>query len=283
MEEQLFKEDLYKLFDVDPEADTKTIRKAYRQLAKTCHPDKNPDDKSASDKFHKLSEALKILVDEDKRIQYDVKRKAKKRQEFVFNQMNKNRQSAKANLEEREEYFRQKKEEDDFKKSKADRLREESSKILAEELRIMKEEIEREKRMQNRKSKISRTQESQAFRLKVHYNPNTLDESSVTEIIEEAFSNSSRSNGVSHAPPFIAFSKKSKKSEGIIETSNFQIARSLVNDQIDEDNLRISWYETPIPPTDEDSFPVGLNKQQRDFFLLEADVLTALRKRSRID
>ena len=151
MEEQLFKEDLYKLFDVDPEADTKTIRKAYRQLAKTCHPDKNPDDKSASDKFHKLSEALKILVDEDKRIQYDVKRKAKKRQEFVFNQMNKNRQSAKANLEEREEYFRQKKEEDDFKKSKADRLREESSKILAEELRIMKEEIEREKRMQNRK------------------------------------------------------------------------------------------------------------------------------------
>ena len=47
--------DLYQLLEVEVAADAKTIKKAYRKKALTCHPDKNPDDKKAVDLFHQLS------------------------------------------------------------------------------------------------------------------------------------------------------------------------------------------------------------------------------------
>lgn len=280
-ENPLFKEDLYKLLDVEQDADTKTIRKAYRQMAKTCHPDKNPDDKHAAEKFHKLSEALKILVDSDLRTQYDVKRKARERQKVVFNEMNKFRQSAKQNLEEREAMFKAQKEQKQEQENKAKNLREEAAHILAEEMRIMREEILREKKIQAEKEKILRTQESQAFRLKIKFNPNTLDATSVTEIINQAFKSGASSKRHADKPPYIALSKKSGKSEGIIETEDFEAARDLVRNQIDEDNLLISWYETPIPSAPENA--AFLEKYERDFFTLEANVLAGLRKRSRIE
>ena len=47
--------DLYKLLEVNFEADEATIRKAYRKKALKCHPDKNPDDPKAAEIFHQVT------------------------------------------------------------------------------------------------------------------------------------------------------------------------------------------------------------------------------------
>ncbi len=65
------KEDYYKLLGVEREAKAEEIKKAYRKLAVTYHPDKNPGDKAAEDKFKKISEAYEALSDTDKRAAYD--------------------------------------------------------------------------------------------------------------------------------------------------------------------------------------------------------------------
>jgi molecular chaperone DnaJ len=65
------KRDYYEVLGVDRGADDATIKKAYRQLAKKYHPDANPGDKEAEQKFKEASEAYAILSDADKRRQYD--------------------------------------------------------------------------------------------------------------------------------------------------------------------------------------------------------------------
>lgn len=52
-------------------ASTHEIKKAYRQLAKELHPDKNKDDPNASQKFQDLGAAYEVLSDSDKRAMYD--------------------------------------------------------------------------------------------------------------------------------------------------------------------------------------------------------------------
>ncbi len=61
----------YDLLEVSRDADEATIKKAYRKLAMKYHPDRNPDDKSAEDKFKEIGEAYEVLSDEDKRAAYD--------------------------------------------------------------------------------------------------------------------------------------------------------------------------------------------------------------------
>jgi len=63
--------DYYKVLGVSKDADQKTIKKAYYQLAKKYHPDSNKDDPNASKKFQEVSEAYEILGDDEKRAQYD--------------------------------------------------------------------------------------------------------------------------------------------------------------------------------------------------------------------
>ncbi|XP_017280001.1 dnaJ homolog subfamily A member 3, mitochondrial-like [Kryptolebias marmoratus] len=65
------KQDLYDILGVSRNASQKEIKKAYYQLAKKYHPDANPDDPEAKEKFSKLAEAYEILSDEVKRKQYD--------------------------------------------------------------------------------------------------------------------------------------------------------------------------------------------------------------------
>jgi len=73
--ENLKNVDLYKLFEVKPDADVTTIKKAYRNLIRTCHPDKNPNDKKAYLKNRQLNDALKLLTDAASRKTYDDLRK----------------------------------------------------------------------------------------------------------------------------------------------------------------------------------------------------------------
>jgi len=63
--------DFYKILGVSRRADTNQIKKAYRKLAKEMHPDKNPDDPTASEKFQDLGIAYETLKDADSRKIYD--------------------------------------------------------------------------------------------------------------------------------------------------------------------------------------------------------------------
>jgi molecular chaperone DnaJ len=65
------KNEYYETLGVGRSADADEIRKAYRKLARKYHPDLNPGDKSAEDRFKKVQEAYDILSDEDKRKIYD--------------------------------------------------------------------------------------------------------------------------------------------------------------------------------------------------------------------
>jgi curved DNA-binding protein len=64
-------EDYYQVLGIDKKASADVIKKAYRKLALKWHPDKNPNNKAAEEKFKKISEAYAVLSDEKKREQYD--------------------------------------------------------------------------------------------------------------------------------------------------------------------------------------------------------------------
>ncbi|TWT53897.1 Chaperone protein DnaJ [Rubripirellula amarantea] len=64
-------EDLYQTLGVSRSATKDDIKKAHRKLALKYHPDKNPDDKAAQDKFKRIQEAYDVLSDEEKRAAYD--------------------------------------------------------------------------------------------------------------------------------------------------------------------------------------------------------------------
>jgi molecular chaperone DnaJ len=64
-------EDLYAILGVPPTASQEDIKKAYRQLALQHHPDKNPGDKEAEERFKKITAANEVLSDEAKRREYD--------------------------------------------------------------------------------------------------------------------------------------------------------------------------------------------------------------------
>jgi curved DNA-binding protein len=63
--------DYYKILGVSKDADTKAIRQAFRKLARQYHPDVNPGDKSAEDRFKEVNEANEVLSDPEKRKKYD--------------------------------------------------------------------------------------------------------------------------------------------------------------------------------------------------------------------
>lgn len=65
------KRDYYEVLGVSKSADEAEIKKAYRKLAIAHHPDKNPDDASAEEKFKEAAEAYEVLSDSQKRAQYD--------------------------------------------------------------------------------------------------------------------------------------------------------------------------------------------------------------------
>ena len=65
------KRDYYEVLGVERTADEAAIKAAYRKLAKKLHPDVNPGDKDAEEKFKEVNEAYQVLSDPQKRAQYD--------------------------------------------------------------------------------------------------------------------------------------------------------------------------------------------------------------------
>lgn len=66
------KRDYYEVLGVERNADADTIKKAYRKAAIKYHPDKNPGDKQAEEKFKEAAEAYDVLSNADKRARYDL-------------------------------------------------------------------------------------------------------------------------------------------------------------------------------------------------------------------
>lgn len=63
--------DYYKILEVDKNASQDDVKKAFRKLARKYHPDLNPNDPSAKDKFQEINEANEVLSDPEKRKKYD--------------------------------------------------------------------------------------------------------------------------------------------------------------------------------------------------------------------
>ncbi|XP_017040054.1 dnaJ homolog subfamily C member 17 [Drosophila ficusphila] len=143
---------LYDLLGISLEADQNEIRKAYRKKALDCHPDKNPDNPKAVERFHELSKALEILSDESARAAYDKVLKAKKAAELRSRQLDGKRQKLKQELEERERaalhklaksqpYSTVAKSDEEILQEQIERLRREGSRLLEEEQRAMQEQF----------------------------------------------------------------------------------------------------------------------------------------------
>src|SRR5579863_8652030 len=65
------KQDFYETLGVARSASADDIKRAYRKLAMQHHPDRNPDDKTAGQKFKEINEAYDVLKDDQKRAAYD--------------------------------------------------------------------------------------------------------------------------------------------------------------------------------------------------------------------
>lgn len=77
--------DYYEILGVSKTATSDEIKKAYRTLAFKYHPDRNPDDKEAEEKFKKIAAAYEVLGDEQKRRHYDLTGQADNQQQYTYN------------------------------------------------------------------------------------------------------------------------------------------------------------------------------------------------------
>ncbi|XP_062973783.1 dnaJ homolog subfamily C member 17 [Elgaria multicarinata webbii] len=151
VDKELLELDLYALLGVGEKAADKEIKKAYRQKALTCHPDKNPDNPKAAELFHQLSQALAVLTDAAARAAYDRVRKAKKQAAERTQKLDERRKKVKLDLEAREKEAQSqvsKEEEIQITRTLEQeilRLREEGSRQLEEQQRLIQEQIRLEK------------------------------------------------------------------------------------------------------------------------------------------
>uniref|UniRef100_A0A7M4FLH7 DnaJ heat shock protein family (Hsp40) member C17 n=1 Tax=Crocodylus porosus TaxID=8502 RepID=A0A7M4FLH7_CROPO len=127
------------------------VKKAYRQKALTCHPDKNPDNPKAAEVFHQLSQALTVLTDAAARAAYDRVRKAKKQAAERTQKLDDRRKKVKLDLEAREREAQARvSEEEELQitrtlEQEIIRLREEGSRQLEEQQRLIQEQIRLER------------------------------------------------------------------------------------------------------------------------------------------
>ncbi|NXN25203.1 DJC17 protein, partial [Nycticryphes semicollaris] len=151
VDKDLLQLDLYGLLGVGEKASEKEVKKAFRQKALTCHPDKNPDNPRAAEVFHQLSQALAVLTDAAARAAYDRVRKAKKQAAERTQKLDEKRKKVKLDLEARErEAQTHESEEEGIRitrtlEQEIIRLREEGSRQLEEQQRLIQEQIRLER------------------------------------------------------------------------------------------------------------------------------------------
>jgi DnaJ family protein C protein 17 len=142
-------EDFYELLQVAFDADDAAIKKAYRKASIRYHPDKNPDNKDAADRFIYLGWARDILSDSNLKGEYDRARTRRREKTLQDELMNGNRRKMKNDLERREREGRESSQ--GMKRKRAENLnaaekREHDIQRLAEDGRIRLERLEKKRR-----------------------------------------------------------------------------------------------------------------------------------------
>ncbi|XP_043840917.1 dnaJ homolog subfamily C member 17 [Dromiciops gliroides] len=179
---ELLQMDLYALLGIGENAADKEVKKAYRQKALTCHPDKNPDNPQAAELFHQLSQALEVLTDAAARAAYDKVRKAKKQAAERTQKLDERRKKVKLDLEARERQAQSQgsEVEEDSRSTRTleqeiARLREEGSRQLEEQQRLIQEQI-RQDREQRLKGKTENPEGKGTPKLKLKWKCKKEDE-----------------------------------------------------------------------------------------------------------
>ncbi|XP_067847284.1 dnaJ homolog subfamily C member 17 [Heptranchias perlo] len=252
--------DLYSLLEVSEDATGKEIKKAYRQKALKCHPDKNPDNPKAVELFHQLSQALEVLTDGTAKAAYDQIRKAKKQAAERTQKLDNKRKKVKLDLEAREREA-QLNEEEEIKITKSldeviARLREEGSRKLEEQQRLIKEQImlEREQRLQGSEVRTDSDRNSTP-KLKLKWKCKKDDESNGGYSHEFLLSILQKYGEVLN----LLISSK-KKGSAIVEFSSTKTAELAFKNETGLTNnpLKISWLEGP-PPLNTTSNPANVS------------------------
>uniref|UniRef100_A0A6V7K5L9 DnaJ homolog subfamily C member 17 n=1 Tax=Bracon brevicornis TaxID=1563983 RepID=A0A6V7K5L9_9HYME len=170
--EDLMNADLYGLFGIAQDATLKEIKTAYRKTALSCHPDKNPDNPRAAERFHELSRALEILTDASARAAYDRVLFSKAQAKLRSEKLDARRKKFKDDLEYRESQLRQSDERKTAKtdeqklKEEIERLEKEGSKLVEEEMNFISKKIAEEF---GKKSKFNDNSEETA-KIKIKWN-----------------------------------------------------------------------------------------------------------------
>ncbi|XP_078419163.1 dnaJ homolog subfamily C member 17 isoform X6 [Cetorhinus maximus] len=242
--------DLYSLLEVSEDATGKEIKKAYRQKALKCHPDKNPDNPKAVELFHQLSQALEVLTDAAAKAAYDKIRKAKKQAAERNQKLDSKRKKVKLDLEAREREA-QLNEEEEIKIAKnldevIARLREEGSRHLEEQQRLIKEQImlERDQRLQGSDVRTD-SKNNSTPKLKLKWKCKKDDESNGGYSHEYLLSILKKYGEVLN----LLISSK-KKGTAIVEFSSTKTAELAFKNEtgLTSNPLKISWLEGPPPP-----------------------------------
>ncbi|XP_048341357.1 dnaJ homolog subfamily C member 17-like [Sphaerodactylus townsendi] len=237
--------DLYELLGVDEKAVDKEIKKAYRQKALTCHPDKNPDNPKAAELFHQLSLALAVLTDAAARAAYDKVRKAKKQAAERTQKLDERRKKVKLDLEARE---RQAQAEVNEKEIRITRtleeeilwLREEGSRQLEKQQRLVQEQIQR-KREQRIQGKQDRYREGKGTpKLKLRWKCKKEDE------IKGGYSKEVLLQILQKYGEVLNLVISSKKTgSAVVEFATVKAAEMAVKNEVGliSNPLKISWLE----------------------------------------
>ncbi|XP_018420867.1 PREDICTED: dnaJ homolog subfamily C member 17 [Nanorana parkeri] len=252
---ELMQMDLYGLLGIAGGASEKEIKKAYRQKALTCHPDKNPDNPRAADLFHQLSQALEVLTNRAARAAYDQLRKAKEAAAKRAQQLDDKRKKVKLDLEAREREAQAKVTEEEEARvartleQEIRRLREEGSRQLEEQQRLIQEQIRMENGQMQGNSGGNTNGEEGPAKIKLKWKCKKEDETR-GGYSEDVLMRLLRKYGeVLH----IVVSSKSKGS-AIAEFATFKSAELAVRNEAGLLNnpLKISWL-TPPPPSVSDN------------------------------
>ncbi|XP_069805832.1 dnaJ homolog subfamily C member 17 [Dendropsophus ebraccatus] len=248
---ELLQMDLYGLLGIDAEATEKEIKKAYRQKALTCHPDKNPDNPRAAELFHQLSQALEVLTDGAARAAYDKLRKAKEAAAKRTQKLDDKRKKAKLDLEarEKEAQSRVTEEEEAYVARTLEqeiiRLREEGSRQLEEQQRLVREQIRMENLQKTQGNRNSGTDTAGSARVKLKWKCKKEDETRggySEDVLHRLLQK--------YGDVLNVIVSTKKRGSAIAEFATFRAAELAVRNEAGLLNnpLQITWLDPPPPP-----------------------------------
>ncbi|CAN9502237.1 unnamed protein product [Ophioblennius macclurei] len=232
--------DLYGLLGIESTATTKEIKKAYRQKALTCHPDKNPDNPSAAALFHQLSQALEVLTDAAAKAAYDKLCSAKKQAEERNRKLDSKRKKMKLDLEARERQAEAESQEDvqitRTRDEEIARLREEGARLLEEEQRRNREQIQREIEEQQ----VSGANSTVTPKLKLKWKSKKDDETNGGYSQDVIFKILQK-----HGEVLNVIVSSKKKGSALVEFASVKAAELAVKYEtgLSGNPLKISWFE----------------------------------------